>query len=79
MNCTIVETARSMMYYKRVAKQWWAEAVNTAVYLINRTTCINHEAETPLNCALRRSRRFLIFVYLVHLDTPILMTQMHEI
>lgn len=33
---TIMEKSRSMLYYKGVGMQWWAEAVSTAVYLINR-------------------------------------------
>lgn len=37
MNRTIMEKARSMLYYKGVGMQWWAEAVSTAVYLINRS------------------------------------------
>lgn len=53
MNRTIVETARSMMHYKRVAKKWWAEAVNTAVYLLNRTTNCNHEEKTPFELCFK--------------------------
>ena len=47
MSRTVLETDRSMMHYKRVSKLRWAEAVNTAVYLINRTTNSNHKVETP--------------------------------
>ncbi|KAE9107495.1 hypothetical protein PF010_g12242 [Phytophthora fragariae] len=36
MNRTIVERARSMLYYQQVDKCWWAEAVMTAVYITNR-------------------------------------------
>jgi hypothetical protein len=37
-NRTIMESARSMIYAKNMPKHLWAEAVNTAVYLLNRTT-----------------------------------------
>ncbi|OWZ04219.1 Integrase, catalytic core protein [Phytophthora megakarya] len=35
---TIMENARSMLHYKGVSAMWWVEVVNTAVYLINRST-----------------------------------------
>ena len=38
MNRTIMQKARSMLHYKGVSTVWWAEAVNTSVYLINRST-----------------------------------------
>ncbi|OWZ08727.1 polyprotein [Phytophthora megakarya] len=38
MNSMIMEKARSMVHYKGVSTLWWAEAVNTAVYLINCST-----------------------------------------
>lgn len=34
---TIVESARSMLINKNLSKELWAEAVNTAVYVLNRT------------------------------------------
>ena len=47
MNRTIMEKARSMLHYKGVSTVWWAEAVNTAVYLINRSTNATHPDSTP--------------------------------
>lgn len=35
---TVVESARSMLYTKNLLKYLWAEAVNTAIYVLNRTT-----------------------------------------
>ena len=52
MNRTIVEKARSMMQYKCVAKKWWAEAVSTAVYLINRNTSSNRK-RTPFELCFK--------------------------
>ncbi|GMF45584.1 unnamed protein product [Phytophthora fragariaefolia] len=46
MNRTIMEKARSMLYYKGVSTEWWAEAVSTAVYLINRSSNAHADA-TP--------------------------------
>ena len=37
MNRTIMEKSGSMMYYIGVGMQGWAEAVSTALYLINRS------------------------------------------
>lgn len=34
---TVIESDRSMMYHKKVPTELWAEAVNTAVYILNRT------------------------------------------
>ncbi|KAF1318635.1 Integrase catalytic core protein, partial [Globisporangium splendens] len=36
MNRTLVEMARCMLYHESVDKKWWAEAVNTAAWIINR-------------------------------------------
>ncbi|KAE8957484.1 hypothetical protein PR002_g31158 [Phytophthora rubi] len=47
MNRTIMENARSMLHYKSVPTEWWAEAVSTAVYLINRSTNTQHTSVTP--------------------------------
>ncbi|OWZ24415.1 polyprotein [Phytophthora megakarya] len=47
MNRTIMEKARSTLHYKGVSAMWWAEAVNTAVYLINRSTKSMHSTTTP--------------------------------
>uniref|UniRef100_A0A1Y1NHZ0 Retrovirus-related Pol polyprotein from transposon TNT 1-94 n=1 Tax=Photinus pyralis TaxID=7054 RepID=A0A1Y1NHZ0_PHOPY len=38
---TIVESARSMLYAKDLPTELWGEAVNTAVYILNRTQ--NHQ------------------------------------
>lgn len=35
---TIVDSARSMLYHHDLPIELWAEAVNTAVYTLNRTT-----------------------------------------
>jgi hypothetical protein len=47
MNRTIMEKARSMLHYKSVPTEWWAEAVSTAVYLINRSTNTQHTTAKP--------------------------------
>ncbi|KAE8997630.1 hypothetical protein PF011_g15397 [Phytophthora fragariae] len=36
-----------MLHYKSVPTEWWAEAVSTAVYLINRSTNTQHTSVTP--------------------------------
>ena len=35
-NITIMEMARCLMFEKGLPKKFWVEAVNTAVYLLNR-------------------------------------------
>ncbi|POM62263.1 Integrase catalytic core protein [Phytophthora palmivora] len=36
MNRSLIEMARCMLYHESVGKKWWAEAVNTAAWIINR-------------------------------------------
>ncbi len=38
MNRTLMNLVRSMLYHKGIEKQFWAEALGTAVYLRNRMT-----------------------------------------
>ena len=58
-NRTIVESARSQMYGKKVPLELWGLAVQCAVYVQNRTTsCTN--SKTPLNIGTRRNQTFLI-------------------
>ena len=38
INCTLTEIARLMIYHAKIPLKFWAEAVNTAIYLRNRSS-----------------------------------------
>lgn len=44
---TIVEAARTMIHAKNLKKNLWAEAVNTAVYILNRSGTSPQSGKTP--------------------------------
>lgn len=46
-NRTIIERAKCLLYDASLTKTYWAEAVNMAVYLINRTINANSTNRTP--------------------------------
>ncbi|KMQ87289.1 integrase core domain protein [Lasius niger] len=46
-NRTIMESARTMIKQRNLPKALWAEAVNTAVYILNRTTHSKNLKQTP--------------------------------
>lgn len=46
-NRTLIESARSMIHAAKVPKYLWAEAVNTAVYILNRTPTMQAPGSTP--------------------------------
>lgn len=46
-NRTVIESARSMLYHADLPKYLWAEAVNTAIYLLNRTPTSQTPNSTP--------------------------------
>ncbi|UYV78997.1 hypothetical protein LAZ67_17000580, partial [Cordylochernes scorpioides] len=46
-NRTLIEAARSMIYAKNMSLKLWAEAVNTATYVLNRTGPSQIEGKTP--------------------------------
>lgn len=46
-NRTIVEKARCLLFDAKLHKQFWAEAVHTAVYLKNRTPAASLNEKTP--------------------------------
>lgn len=46
MNRTLIEKARSMLYGAGLPKTFWAEAVSTAAYLVNRSPARGH-GKTP--------------------------------
>ena len=50
LNRTLIETARSMIYHAKVPLKFWAEAVNTAVYLRNRSPTNALKDKTPFEC-----------------------------
>lgn len=47
-NRTLVEYSRSLLHAKGLPKHLWAEAVNTVVYVLNRTGPTSIEGKTPL-------------------------------
>jgi len=47
MNRTLVEKARCLLFDAKLGKRFWAEAVNTAAYLVNRSSCKGLEGKTP--------------------------------
>ncbi|GBP37086.1 hypothetical protein EVAR_19215_1 [Eumeta japonica] len=59
---TIVESARSMLYARDLPLDLWAEAVNCAVYILNRTS----SSQTPdqLRTKLeKKSEKMLLIGY----------------
>ena len=46
-NRTVLECSGSLLHSKSLPKKYWAEAVNTAVYLLNRTTNKRLKGLTP--------------------------------
>jgi len=46
-NRTIMEMARCMMHEKGLPKKFWVEAVNTAVFLLNRLPAMEAQGKTP--------------------------------
>ncbi|XP_022764214.1 uncharacterized protein LOC111309412 [Durio zibethinus] len=46
-NRTIMEMARCMLFEKNLSKKFWAEAVNTSVYLLNRLPTKALKGNTP--------------------------------
>ncbi|GJU65696.1 retrovirus-related pol polyprotein from transposon RE1 [Tanacetum coccineum] len=47
-NRTVMEMARSMLYEKKLPKTFWAEAVATSVYLLNRLATKAVSGKTPI-------------------------------
>ncbi|GBM17892.1 Retrovirus-related Pol polyprotein from transposon TNT 1-94 [Araneus ventricosus] len=47
-NRTIVEEARSIHHHKGLPLKLWGEAVNTAVYVLNRTGPTREKEKTPI-------------------------------
>ena len=54
MNRTIVESATSMMFHSNLSVNFWAEAVNMAVYLKNRSPTTALDGITPYECLFNR-------------------------
>lgn len=54
MNRTLVETALSMMSQSGMPKKFWAEAVNTATYLRNRSPTTSLDGVTPFESLFNR-------------------------
>lgn len=52
---TVVEAARSMLKGKGLSKELWAEAVNTTVYVLNRTSKSRVDSQTPYETFHKRS------------------------
>ena len=46
--------ARSMFRHRHVSKQFWAEAINIAVYLLNRSPTVAVKGKTPEEAWLGR-------------------------
>ncbi len=54
MNRTIMESTRSMLSHAHMPKEFWAEAVNTSVYVRNRSPTTALNCITPYECLLKK-------------------------
>lgn len=59
-NQTIVNLARTMLLSKKLPKALWAEAVNTAVFVLNRTGPSGEDSKTPFELFTGKSARINI-------------------
>ena len=64
MNRTIVESARSLLFHSNTPTELWAEAVNTAVYLRNRSPTTALDAVTLMNVCLTGNQMLQILEFL---------------
>ena len=54
MNRTIMESTRSMLSHAQMPNKFWAEAVNTSVYVRNRSPTTALNGITPYECLLKK-------------------------
>ena len=54
MNRTIMELTRSMLSHARMPNEFWAEAVNTSVYVRNRSPTAALNDITPYECVFKK-------------------------
>lgn len=68
MNRTIMERARSMINHMQVKKNWWAEAVISAICITNSVPCAAHPNKTPHDTCFKTKQNldYSIYDYLVH-------------
>ncbi|GFW15505.1 integrase catalytic domain-containing protein [Trichonephila clavipes] len=57
-NRTIVECARSIIYAANLPLKLWAEAVNTSVYVLNRTGPTSVKDKSPYELVFQRSDQY---------------------
>lgn len=70
---TIVEAARTMMHSKNMNENLWAEAVNTAVYVLNHTGTSTIEGKTPYELWFNKQpnvNNFKVFGIDVYIHIP---------
>lgn len=58
---TLVEAARTLLHSRNMDKQFWAEAVNTAVFVLNRASCSSVKTETPFKLWFNKDFDIKIF------------------
>ena len=54
MNRTIVESTQSMLSHAQMPNEFWAEAVNTSVYVRNRSPTTSLSGITPYECLFKK-------------------------
>ena len=54
LNRTLIESGKSMLFHAGLPLSFWAEAVNTATYLHNRSPVSSLPDKTPYECWYRR-------------------------
>lgn len=59
-NQTVVEMARCMLKSKSVPAKFWAEAVATSVYMLNRSPTKSLQNKTPLNPSMAENLGWII-------------------
>ena len=74
-NQHIVEVARVMMNEKNLPKSYWAEAVNTSIYLMNKCTISRVHDITWMRCFLERNRSYHMCVFSAQSPTCIFPTR----
>nr|CCA26485.1 putative polyprotein [Albugo laibachii Nc14] len=54
MNRTLTERARCMLSHMQVEEKWWAEAMNTVLYVTNTVSCAAYKFRTPFEVCFGR-------------------------